>query len=929
MADKLLQIGDGTDSDHGIQALISGGTRNLRFNATTGKWEASNDGSTYFDLAGGTPYPSAVNTGTDEDVYRIVPIDLDDPLLVWDESQFRMFIRATSWYNESGIGEPPTHGFLFINNAQDKVVWWDRISNTEFMSFDCLADNAVAASPITVSFLDGKIYVAGNGGVNIIDLMQDTCQLINSAGTYLYDDDIEGRNDTTGHTLVSSGNPIATTVSLAIRALRDPGGSLDAMGRPKHYWAVGTNSGVSVYNPDADAIYDATAVKTEDVAFAQDGSLYWMGSGNGTLECQNNVAKNDADSQGYDAQYSFAVTPYLSGTPSTSTSYDKALSVLSGRSVAEEGANVIVAGLDTVSGGGNARDGINILHENKTTPRESGMVFIANGYQSPYMKGGVNGCWPLQGDADDVGKNDLDLTNNNSVTFDAAGVFGASAANFVAASSMYLSHADDANFNVGSALSLSGWFYREVDSGAGEALFGKWDSAGTNSSYLMYISSGDAIVFYTHDGTTSVTVTGPTVSLNTWYHVVGTYDGATMTLYVNGIKVGTSGSQTGDLNDSTGNFAIGAMYNSSSPTAYFDGRIQNVCVSNAVMNAREIAYDYRRGVAAMGSSAATDDSLEGSSIESVQCDETGGYIAVCAGGSLSILDQFGIPVIVDAASGGTLADACVISTLGGTSPHYAIGTSTEYELVQGLVESRQQKVSSGAFSPRTVVGPVKYLGKHSIKPYDAIIDPAGNGDYRNVNDALDAGAKDIYLREGTHDSFLVDVADVKITGANWDVIVDGTTTAHAIAISAANVTIQNLSAQTTAGGGQSYHGIDITGDNVIVSNCQVLASDNYGIDITSAEVLVQGCLVVGADQHGIYLNGARGRLIGNYVNDCGNADDVYVGDSGDNFLVTGNHCEGTITIHADGEDGNVSGNISDGAVTDNSGTSTAANNEVY
>jgi hypothetical protein len=74
---------------------------------------------------------------------------------------------------------------------------------------------------------------------------------------------------------------------------------------------------------------------------------------------------------------------------------------------------------------------------------------------------------------------------------------------------------------------------------------------------------------------------------NEWAHLAGTYDGATMRLYVNGVQV-SSRAQTGQIPISTSALQIGgdSVYGQ-----YFPGTIDEVRVYQRALSASEIQRD--------------------------------------------------------------------------------------------------------------------------------------------------------------------------------------------------------------------------------------------------------------------------------------------------------------------------------------------------
>jgi fibronectin type 3 domain-containing protein len=81
-------------------------------------------------------------------------------------------------------------------------------------------------------------------------------------------------------------------------------------------------------------------------------------------------------------------------------------------------------------------------------------------------------------------------------------------------------------------------------------------------------------------------------ALNTWTHLAGTYNGSTLTLYLNGVSVGTMAT-TGAITTSTGQLKIGG--NSLWPE-WFQGDIDEVRIYNRALGAAEIQADMNTSV---------------------------------------------------------------------------------------------------------------------------------------------------------------------------------------------------------------------------------------------------------------------------------------------------------------------------------------------
>ena len=87
-------------------------------------------------------------------------------------------------------------------------------------------------------------------------------------------------------------------------------------------------------------------------------------------------------------------------------------------------------------------------------------------------------------------------------------------------------------------------------------------------------------------------VTGFSMALNTWYHMIGTYDGSTINLYVNGV-LNSSLSYAGTA-ASGGEIRIARRWDDVSNVAsnFFSGDIGVIRIYNRALNATEISQNY-------------------------------------------------------------------------------------------------------------------------------------------------------------------------------------------------------------------------------------------------------------------------------------------------------------------------------------------------
>ena len=138
-------------------------------------------------------------------------------------------------------------------------------------------------------------------------------------------------------------------------------------------------------------------------------------------------------------------------------------------------------------------------------------------------------------------------------------------------------------------ISVSAWV--RPTSGTRQDFVSKWGSINyqyvllqgvTASRFQFYISTTSSNAIGSGDSTT-------VISAGVWYHVVGTYDGSTVRLFINGL-LESSTSHSGNLSASTQNNLIGK-----SGDALFAGQLDDVTIFNTALTANEVREIYRLG----------------------------------------------------------------------------------------------------------------------------------------------------------------------------------------------------------------------------------------------------------------------------------------------------------------------------------------------
>ena len=184
------------------------------------------------------------------------------------------------------------------------------------------------------------------------------------------------------------------------------------------------------------------------------------------------------------------------------------------------------------------------------------------------------------------------LTDNNSV-LSAAGKLGLSA-QMVSASSQYLSipDANQVGLDITGNLTVSAWVY--VDTFSTWGIVAKYNNAGDNLSYMLYvIPDGRAVFIVSSDGSATVNIASNvfgSLSTATWYFLVGRYDGTNLKLRVNATDE-TPVAYSSGIFSGAAEFRISGFNTGN----YFNGRTDEVGVWSADKTDSDLSDLYNSG----------------------------------------------------------------------------------------------------------------------------------------------------------------------------------------------------------------------------------------------------------------------------------------------------------------------------------------------
>jgi hypothetical protein len=209
---------------------------------------------------------------------------------------------------------------------------------------------------------------------------------------------------------------------------------------------------------------------------------------------------------------------------------------------------------------------------------------------------GLVGWWPGQG-------NPNDITGGDNGTFPGTYAPGEVGQAFSIDQDDYVTIPDEPALDTG-YVSVEAWLRHDVATATYDPVVKKAPAAGGAAGFsLEFDGSGTNLLFWVAtvvDGWQSTP--GPSVPIGTWTHAVGTYDGATISLYVNGQLAGTT-TATGPVLDSVGPMMIGRDPSNASSRS-FVGLIDAVSIYDRALTATEVQSLYAAGSAGQCTSQA-------------------------------------------------------------------------------------------------------------------------------------------------------------------------------------------------------------------------------------------------------------------------------------------------------------------------------------
>jgi hypothetical protein len=114
---------------------------------------------------------------------------------------------------------------------------------------------------------------------------------------------------------------------------------------------------------------------------------------------------------------------------------------------------------------------------------------------------------------------------------------------------------------------------------------------GVQNNYLGVLVNGQAVVSMFIGGVQQLAASGINIALGNWYHLVGTYDGANLKIYVNGVLKGTTPT-VGTVDTVAGVTVLGDYAVTPGAGLGWEGAVEDAAVYSVALSAAQVANHY-------------------------------------------------------------------------------------------------------------------------------------------------------------------------------------------------------------------------------------------------------------------------------------------------------------------------------------------------
>ena len=213
---------------------------------------------------------------------------------------------------------------------------------------------------------------------------------------------------------------------------------------------------------------------------------------------------------------------------------------------------------------------------------------------SANLNNSVVAYWALDGSVSDSSGNARSLTAESGSNYDTGKI---RQGGNISTSTTTFSRADEAALRP-NQITISSWVrYNQIIGAANYPSI--VDRLTTSSDGYRFLFNGDTGKWYfgvAVSGTEHTAVSTTTPLNNTWYHIVATYDGETLRVYVNGVQEGANTAPSGNIQYSAGSTALGVGRRYFGTAWTTNGTMDEVAIWSRALNATEVGQLYNGGL---------------------------------------------------------------------------------------------------------------------------------------------------------------------------------------------------------------------------------------------------------------------------------------------------------------------------------------------
>ncbi len=238
------------------------------------------------------------------------------------------------------------------------------------------------------------------------------------------------------------------------------------------------------------------------------------------------------------------------------------------------------------------------FYSNVLTSNQISQLYQNGINSAPANTANLIGWYPLDGDSNDYSGKGYNANIYGNLRFTNINIIPTQInqssmlyANFAGSAYDYINVSDPSSFNFASAYTIIGWINIHTFTNEENIITKTSPSGWASGGKEIYVTSSGALTYNTY-GIAPLS-SANVIGANTLYQFAVTSNANTVTLYLNGVQVGTTNYGTISADASNGVIHIGQQTDGTSP---FNGIIENLQFYNSTLSQSQIQSLYQQGV---------------------------------------------------------------------------------------------------------------------------------------------------------------------------------------------------------------------------------------------------------------------------------------------------------------------------------------------